>query len=100
MFRPPPARAFASQSGPKAEIKHLFIDPYLQGQGLLQTAFEHLADDGFKTTDLAVTKDNTSAIGFYHAQGGTITGQRTNAGPIWKSLDLIFTWDLPPTPQL
>lgn len=98
-FGPPTDPAFGTPSGSKAEIKHLFIDPDHQGQGigrrLLRTAFDRLTEDGFETTALAVTKDNTSATAFYHAQGGTITDQRTNAGPIWKSQDLIFSWDLP-----
>ncbi|MDQ7071621.1 MAG: GNAT family N-acetyltransferase [Rhodobacterales bacterium] len=98
-FGPPTDPAFGTPSGSKAEIKHLFIDLHHQGQGLgrrlLLAAFEQLANDGFETTGLAVTKDNTSAIAFYHALGGTITGQHTNAGPIWKSQDLIMSWDLP-----
>ncbi len=97
-FGPPTDLAFGTPTGSRAEIKHLFIDPDHQGQGLgrrlLLAAFEHLARDGFETTGLAVTKDNKPAIAFYHALGGTITGQHTNAGPIWKSQDLIFSWDL------
>jgi len=100
-FGPPTDPVFGTLSESKSEIKHLFIDPEYQGQGLgrrlLFAGFEQLAKDGYETTDLAVTKDNKPAIAFYHALGGTITGQLTNAGPIWKSLDLIMSWNLATT---
>lgn len=98
-FGPPTDPVFGAHSGPKGEIKHLFIDPNHQGQGLgkrlLHAAFDQLAKDGFTATGLAVTQDNKPAIAFYHAMGGTITDQFTDAGPIWKSENYIMSWPLP-----
>lgn len=87
-----------------SEVKHLYVDPAATrlgiGVNLLSRAFTALGDAGFSTVTLAVEHKNIPAQAFYLAQGGRITGQTTDPGPVWKSTNLIFEWDLhaPKTP--
>ncbi|MBL4768526.1 MAG: GNAT family N-acetyltransferase [Rhodobacteraceae bacterium] len=87
-----------SQSG---EIKHLYVDPLAKRMGigadLLSRALISLGDAGFMRATLAVVLENKPAQAFYQAQGGTVTGQSRDAGPLWKSNNLIFEWALSQT---
>ncbi len=83
--------------GTRPEVKHLYVDRKCQGAGigkqLLQAAFHQLLADGFSTAALATAKGNTPALAFYQAMGGKLIGQFIDAGPIWKSENLIIVWD-------
>lgn len=85
--------------GPASEIKHLYVDPVAKRMGigadLLSRVFTVLGDAGFRAVTLAVEHKNKAAQAFYLAQGGRITGQETDPGPVWKSTNLIFEWSLP-----
>ena len=83
--------------GTHPEVKHLYVDSKCQGAGigkqLLHAAFQQLLADGFSTAALATAKGNTPALAFYQAMGGKQVGQFIDAGPIWKSENLIIAWD-------
>lgn len=60
--------------GTRGEIKHLYIDPTYQRQGLgkrlLIAAFSQMLQDGFSAAGLAVFSENPNALKFYTALGG------------------------------
>lgn len=83
--------------GTQAEIKHLYVTaPTRQlglGRALLQAALVQIAKEGFTEVTLAVVQGNATARGFYKACGGQETGSFTDAGPLWKSANIIVTWE-------
>ncbi len=82
--------------GDQAEIKHLYVVATKRqqgvGQSLLQAALNQIATLGFTKATLAVVQENTSARNFYQTCGGLETGAFTDAGPLWKSANIIVTW--------
>jgi len=84
--------------GDSAEIKHLYISQARQRQGLGRKLFTHaleqLQEAGYDHASLAVVQGNTPALGFYADMGGEMAGGFQDAGPIWKSHNLILSWDL------
>lgn len=84
--------------GARAEIKHLYIDPTYQRQGLgkrlLAAAFSQMLQDGFTAAGLAVVYNNQNALRFYTASGGAVIDRFIDAGPIWRSDNLVIGWDL------
>lgn len=86
--------------GARGEVKHLFVDPQARGRGLgaalLRHGFGLLAGAGFPAPALAVVEENTAARGFYAAQGGRETGRFTDPGPVWRSRNVLVTWDAAP----
>ena len=92
-FGPPTHPAF----GARGEVKHLYVDQTCKRQGigrrLMRAAFRQMADDGFKDAALAVVRGNTKALAFYAAMGGVVAGSFVDAGPIWKSDNVIIAWE-------
>ncbi len=41
----------------------------------------------------AATPDDAAAIAFYEALGGRKIGAYTDAGPMWRSDNLLYIWD-------
>lgn len=84
--------------GEAGEVKHLYILPGFArlgiGRALLAEAFAGLKALGFANAALAVVEGNASALAFYQALGGTLEGSFTDAGPIWRSHNLILCWVL------
>lgn len=82
--------------GEMAEIKFLYVSPVFKRQGigrlLIAKAATHLAGEGFKSAGLGVVEGNESAIRFYRALGGREAGRYTDAGPLWRSLNIIYAW--------
>lgn len=90
--------SFAPTTSETAEVKHLYVDPRSKRMGigadLLSHALRALGDAGFAKATLAVVLENKPAQVFYQTQGGSVVGQSTDAGPLWKSNNLIFEWQL------
>ncbi|MEM1302383.1 MAG: GNAT family N-acetyltransferase [Pseudomonadota bacterium] len=90
----------ASQAafGDAGEVKHLYVASAAArrgiGQTLLSLGFDHLRNAGHTKAALAVVQGNTQAEAFYTAQGGQVTGHFTDAGPLWRSDNIIYSWDL------
>ncbi len=90
----------ASQAalGARAEIKHLYVAASARksglGRRLLRAALRQLSEEGFAKVTLAVVEGNSAARGFYKACGGRETGSFTDAGPLWKSSNIIVVWEL------
>ncbi|MGD9864596.1 MAG: N-acetyltransferase family protein [Pseudodonghicola sp.] len=84
--------------GDAGEIKHLYVatDCTRQGIGrqLLSAALAGLKQAGFNKAALAVVRGNDRALAFYRAQGGALCGSFTDAGPLWRSENLILRWVL------
>jgi len=82
--------------GEMAEIKFLYVSPAFKRQGigklLIAKAATHLAGEGFKSAGLGVVEGNDPAIGFYRALGGLESGRYTDAGPLWRSPNIIYAW--------
>ncbi len=97
-FGPPTHPVF----GARGEVKHLYVDQTRKRQGigrrLMGTAIRQMMDDGFKGVALAMARGNTSALTFYEAMGGVEVGSFTDAGPLWKSDNLLIVWDNISTP--
>ena len=84
--------------GNQAEIKHLYVAASARKQGLghrlLQAALNQLSEAGYTKATLAVVQGNTPARGFYKASGGQEVGSFSDAGPLWKSSNIIVEWEL------
>ncbi|MDK3017518.1 GNAT family N-acetyltransferase [Pseudodonghicola flavimaris] len=84
--------------GEAGEIKHLYVDPACARQGigrqLLSAAFDGLRRAGCAEAALAVVRGNDPALAFYRAAGGRPAGHFTDAGPLWRSENLILRWVL------
>jgi ribosomal protein S18 acetylase RimI-like enzyme len=82
--------------GDMAEIKFLYVSPEFKRQGigrlLIAKAATHLADEGFNSAGLGVVEGNEPAIEFYRALGGRESGRYTDAGPLWRSPNIIYAW--------
>ncbi len=81
-----------------AEVKHLYLAPRSQGTGLGKTLLsiclalaEHQGKPGLV---LSAVVGNDHAMGFYTHMGGQQAGQFTDPGPLWRSENQIFRWDL------
>lgn len=84
--------------GEVGEIKHLYIAREYAGKGigtkLLQAGLRALASAGHGEVALAVVATNAPALAFYRAQGAQVAGAFHDAGPLWKSENLILRWVL------
>ncbi|WP_319498304.1 GNAT family N-acetyltransferase [uncultured Cohaesibacter sp.] len=80
------------------EIKHLYVDSKARRTGLGRTlaalAFAELAKAEFDRAALAVVRDNHTAIHFYEAMGGRKIGTYTDPGPMWRSENLVYGWEI------
>lgn len=86
--------------GAGGEIKHLYVAGVHAGRGigraLMRAGFEAMRKAGVEEVRLAVVEGNEPALGFYKALGGAVTGRFRDAGPLWKSENLIVHWTLAP----
>lgn len=91
-FGPPRLPEF----GARGEVKLLYVDPRSQGAGigrrLVALARRELAASGYPEMGLAVVVQNTRALGFYRAIGGTEVTRYTDPGPMWKSENVLMAW--------
>lgn len=89
--------ASQAELGNQAEIKHLYVAASARqlglGKALLEAALVRLAKDGYTNATLAVVAENTTARGFYQACGGQEVGTFSDAGPLWKSSNVIVEWE-------
>lgn len=85
--------------GARGEIKHLYIAEHAQRQGVGRALFRamaaHLAALGAGGLALGVVDGNLNAIRFYERLGGRRDGAYVDPGPLWRSRNLIYAWDLP-----
>lgn len=81
-----------------AEIKHLYVRQAARGTGvgrrLLEECLEHLEELGAERAALAVVAENENARRFYRAMGGTEGANFTDPGPLWRSSNIVVSWDL------
>lgn len=82
--------------GEMAEIKFLYVSGAFKRQGigrrLIAEAVAHLVAEGFQSVGLGVVEGNEPAIRFYRALGGKAIGRYTDAGPLWRSPNIIYAW--------
>ncbi|CAM3716986.1 GNAT family N-acetyltransferase [Rahnella bruchi] len=82
--------------GDMAEIKFLYVSPAFKRQGigrrLIDKAASHLMAEGYRSAGLGVVEGNEPAIRFYRALGGNEAGRYTDAGPLWRSSNIIYAW--------
>lgn len=82
--------------GEMAEIKFLYVSGDFKRQGigkrLISDAARYLAAAGYRSAGLGVVEGNESAIRFYAALGGREAGRYTDAGPLWRSRNIIYAW--------
>lgn len=83
--------------GGRHEIRFLYVAEAYQGRGIgrrLMTALALAAiARGASGLALAVVNGNERATAFYQHLGGQRIGRYTDAGPIWRSDNLVFAWD-------
>lgn len=83
--------------GDRGEVRHLYVDPIAQGQGIGRRLMAALAAEiagwGYAGLALAVVEGNAPALAFYRRLGGREAGRFTDPGPIWKSENLVLVWD-------
>lgn len=83
---------------PGGEIVSLYVDGAMAGRGLgrrlLYAGFDALEAAGFREAGLAVVAGNTRAIAFYERLGGVLSGRFRDAGPVWRSDNLVYRWTL------
>lgn len=82
----------------RGEIRWLHVDASVQGAGigrrLMSALAGRLADWGYGGCALAVVAGNMPAIGFYERLGGRRAGGFTDPGPLWRSENVVFVWDV------
>ncbi|RJT41528.1 GNAT family N-acetyltransferase [Rahnella woolbedingensis] len=82
--------------GDMAEIKFLYVSPVFKRQGigrrLIDIAATHLIAEGYRSAGLGVVEGNEPAIRFYRALGGLEAGRYNDAGPLWRSPNIIYSW--------
>ncbi|MEI2301990.1 GNAT family N-acetyltransferase [Ensifer sp. MJa1] len=83
--------------GDHGEIKNLYVDPNVKRQGIGRTLLSrlaaHLVERGFPGVGVGVVDGNEPAVAFYDALGGQRAGEYTDAGPIWRSRNIVFVWE-------
>jgi GNAT superfamily N-acetyltransferase len=83
--------------GDRHEIKFLYVDQAYQARGIGRRLMAALAgaalDLGAGGVALAVVNGNDRAVAFYQRLGGREIGRYTDAGPIWRSDNLVYAWD-------
>lgn len=81
----------------RAELKHLYVANDAQGQGLgerlLLTAINECRAAGDLGMGLAVVRQNARARRFYRKMGGIELSGFTDAGPLWRSENILVAWD-------
>jgi ribosomal protein S18 acetylase RimI-like enzyme len=93
---PPGEPAF----GDRGEIKFLYVDRAVKRQGigrrLLAELGRALTNFGYRSIALGVVVGNAPAMAFYEAMGGRAVGSYRDPGPLWRSDNVIYAWDVLP----
>lgn len=80
------------------ELSLFYLDGSEQGRGtgrvMLDLALAHARLQNAPALVLSAVEGNSGAIGFYEHCGGRQVGRYTDPGPVWRSQNLIFRWDL------
>lgn len=83
--------------GGRAEIHSVYVDLGQQGRGigemLLRGLARHLRSLGRDAAALDVVEGNTRAARLYQRLGAREIARTIDAGPIWKSKNIIYAWD-------
>lgn len=83
--------------GGRGEIKFLYVDPEFKrrgiGRALLSQLATHLDRMRYRGAALSVVKGNDAAIAFYASLNGRLAGEYVDAGPIWRSQNIVMVWD-------
>jgi ribosomal protein S18 acetylase RimI-like enzyme len=83
--------------GARVEVRYLYVDTAYQARGIgrrLMTALARAAiDQGAVGVALGVVNGNDRAIAFYQQLGGRHIGRYMDAGPVWRSDNLVYAWD-------
>ena len=83
--------------GGRAEIHSVYVDLGQQGRGigesLLRGLARHLRAVGRDAAALDVVVGNDGAARFYQRLGAREIARTIDAGPIWKSHNIIYAWD-------
>jgi ribosomal protein S18 acetylase RimI-like enzyme len=91
------APASSDAFGARVEIKFLYVDNAYQGCGIGRRLMSALAraaiDQDAGGVALGVVNGNDRAIAFYRQLGGHRIGRYTDAGPMWRSDNLVYAWD-------
>ncbi|WP_321786208.1 GNAT family N-acetyltransferase [Burkholderia pyrrocinia] len=81
----------------RGEIKFLYVDPEYKRRGIGRTLLAqlatHLSGLRYRGAALSVVKGNASAIAFYEALNARVAGETIDAGPIWRSHNIVMVWD-------
>ena len=82
------------------EIRHLYVLSAARGTGLgaalLRAGLDRCSTLGLPDAALAVVRQNSRARRFYAAMGGVETGSFLDAGPLWRSENVIVRWPITP----
>ncbi|WP_226253839.1 GNAT family N-acetyltransferase [Burkholderia seminalis] len=83
--------------GGRGEIKFLYVDPEFKRRGigrqLLARLATHLSRLHYPGAALSVVKGNDAALAFYAALDGRLAGEYVDAGPVWRSHNVVIVWD-------
>ncbi|WP_260439195.1 GNAT family N-acetyltransferase [Burkholderia sp. Bp9099] len=83
--------------GGRGEIKFLYVDPGFKRRGIGRTLLArlatHLQTMRYRGAALSVVKGNDAAIAFYASLNGRLAGEYVDAGPIWRSRNIVMVWD-------
>lgn len=83
--------------GGRGEIKFLYVDPEFKRRGigrrLLAQLAAHLTRLQYRGAALSVVKGNDAAIAFYASLNGRFAGEYVDAGPVWRSHNIVMVWD-------
>lgn len=83
--------------GARGRVSLLYIAPDRQRQGIGRCLMHDLAmwleGAGHAAAALSVVEGNAPAVAFYAKLGGRRVGSYQDAGPVWKSTNLVYAWD-------
>lgn len=73
------------------------VDPGFKRRGIGRTLLArlatHLQTMRYRGAALSVVKGNDAAIAFYASLNGRLAGEYVDAGPIWRSRNIVMVWD-------
>jgi len=83
--------------GGRGEVKYLYVAAAFHRRGvgrrLMAECATRLAAAGYAGLALGVVTGNAPAIAFYERLGGRPVGAYTDAGPVWRSRNIVYAWD-------
>ena len=77
--------------GGRLEIKHFYVDPTAQGQGIGRRLLRAVLEQDSNVA-LAVVAQNEQARAFYRMMGGVEIGTFIDPGPLWRSDNIVLAW--------